>query len=182
MAGWLKAADAEGDLPVHRGLESRGVAEEVLIRMTEMYPDGCKKKNRRGDLPLHDAILSGKSTTVVEALATVYPDAITIKDREGLDPIHCVLDKYKQRYNKAQQAHIVMLFIRLNVKAASAHDREEGLCPLHLIVQDRGFDMYQVTEQILASHPECASFKCKEMNYQSISPFSVLLHCLFWPH
>lgn len=158
----LKTADVEGDLPIHRGLENRSVPDEILIRIIQMYPAGCQRKNKRGDLPLHDAIYQCKSLVVIEALTTVYADAVIMKDKEGMDPIHIVLDKYTNRYTKEQKAKIALLFMLANANAAAAHDRAEGLAPLHLIVQDRGYDPFHVTEQVLAAHPECAAFRCRQ--------------------
>jgi ankyrin repeat protein len=158
----LRVADRLHDLPLHRGLEATGTTLEVLTRMISMYSAACQRKNRYGDLPLHDAIFTGKPIEVIDALANAYSDAITTKDKEGQDPIHIVLASNQSRYSKQHQAHIVALFIRLNSRAASCQDREEGMCPLHLIVKDRGFDAFQLTETVVASYPECASVRNRE--------------------
>jgi ankyrin repeat protein len=160
----LQIADREQDLPLHRALETAATVDEVIIRMIRMFPDSCKKKNRRGDYPLHDAVTSFKSIAVIEALTDVYPEAATLKDKEGADPIHMISATSmlgRNKYSKEQQAAIVLLFVRMNSKAASLIGEKTGLCVIHLVVSDRGYDAFQLAENILTRHPECASIRCK---------------------
>jgi ankyrin repeat protein len=154
----LKIADKNRAIPLHIGLEVSSTPDEILTRITRMWPDGCKRKNTRGDLALHDAVRSGKSSAVIQSLTDIYPDAIIIKDNEGFSPIHLVVSG--RMYSKHQQAAIILLFVQANSKALTVQN-EEGLALPHLVVLDRQMDDLHVLETLLSSHKECASVKCR---------------------
>ena len=56
------------------------------------WPGACAERDPDGCLPLHFAVQSFASKTVVRALLAAHPDAIKDEDGDGLLPLHVALE------------------------------------------------------------------------------------------
>ena len=108
--------DSADRLPLHIAAE-RGANAVLLELLIEANTDGCYRKNRDGDLPIHLLIRSGKATHVtVEMLLTPIVDSQTIcgvPGSQGLElPLHIAAE-----YNCSYK--IMESLLLSNVGAAS---------------------------------------------------------------
>ncbi len=84
--------DSQDRLPLHIAAE-RGASAAILELLMEANTDGCYRKNRDGDLPLHLLVRSGRAnSTTVEMLLSPMVDSETIcgiPGSQGLElPLH----------------------------------------------------------------------------------------------
>ena len=83
----LREEDCFGWLPLHHALgvycEERKGPEELHIEMLLLaYPDAITKKDKKGRLPFHLAIINGRGLSVLKLLHRHYPESIYQKDDE----------------------------------------------------------------------------------------------------
>eukprot|EP00811_Abedinium_folium_P007209 NODE_16650_length_984_cov_4.809802.p1 GENE.NODE_16650_length_984_cov_4.809802~~NODE_16650_length_984_cov_4.809802.p1 ORF type:complete len:253 (-),score=32.22 NODE_16650_length_984_cov_4.809802:226-984(-) len=100
-------------------------------------------------MPLHTALESQASDTVIEMLSKAHPDAAKEKGRHGMLPLHLALKIL------ASDTVIEMLF-KAHPGAAKEED-EYGILPLHRALKIQTSDT--VFEMLLKAHPRAAKKK-----------------------
>ena len=119
-----RVKDSLDRLPLHIAAE-RAADTPILELIIEAYADGCYRKNRDGDLPIHLIVRSGKATlSSVEMLLLPIVDSETIcgiPGSRGLElPLH-IAAEYNCSYNVLKR-----LLSSFN-KAATIPRRRAGL-------------------------------------------------------
>jgi hypothetical protein len=79
-------------LPIHIACTSlafahdsvlRSELEQLIIRLIVTYPEGCGEFDHGGRIPLHEALWSGSSASVVSMLLMAAPVSIDLRDKFG---------------------------------------------------------------------------------------------------
>lgn len=145
--------------PLHALMKKKAVPLEVLVSLTEAYPEAVRSKTApSNNLPIHIACRNGSSIEVIKHLVELFPESLTVPDTEGNLPIHiaCWLsDEAVVKFlyssssegahalNKKQQTPLHMACNRYNVSAnvvemllkenrmAALHQDWQGQLPLH---------------------------------------------------
>jgi len=84
----------DGKLPIHLVK-----SHELLVLISEKYPDGVKLKDQYGRLPIHYFIQNSQEyyskpndfLNSVKLLVTMFPESLTQKDKDNYIPLHYAL-------------------------------------------------------------------------------------------
>jgi hypothetical protein len=107
------AADPlDGSTPLHLVCRLGVMANVDIIRTILTYcPEACQKANRKGQLPIHQAILSNAPHPVVECLVEHSPETITVADKEGMTPLDVAKVMYGERSDLYEILTVVERFL-----------------------------------------------------------------------
>jgi ankyrin repeat protein len=80
----LENSDEHGRRPLHVAAmcQSRDVGDENFLTLLDHFPAAVSQRCRRGRLPLHYALESGKSLDCIREMLTAHPDGL-----EEVDPV-----------------------------------------------------------------------------------------------
>ena len=201
----VKTKDTANDekLPLHVAtLENSGI--EIVELLLEKYPEGAKTEDRKGKLPLHNAVHKCE-LDVVEALIDAYPDAVNHGDEDGDLPIYwlvwynCRIDVLnallkvdpkgaKEKTSrgllihmvieKHYSAHIVKAI--LDAYPAGVKARKDGYPPLHLAIKENCEN--DILRVLLDAYPDGAKVKAflsvvRSKKYKGDLPLHFALGC-----
>lgn len=166
--GCLKIRDRSKNLPVHVLLHSSSSGNtliEALRPMLALHQEAIKQKDSEGDLPLHIAISKSIHITTQEItyLMESYTDAITAFNSKGQSAISLILSS---NYSIHEQSQLLQLSIDLNPKTAVSICAEFGIFSgyylLHLLSQNRAFDLENIVEYVIRVSKTSAEMKSKD--------------------
>jgi len=75
--------DAFDNVPLHAAIGYQA-PDDIILRLLDIYPDGCKVNGTDERLPLHIASMWGSSPRVVEALILAHPHGLDDVGEGGL--------------------------------------------------------------------------------------------------
>lgn len=165
-------ADKYGNLPLHKcaiaplmGKVGRPNLDNVMM-VQEAYADGIKKKNKRGQLPLHlhISVPSRISSDLVDQFVEAYPQGCQVQDNLGQLPLHRLMNK------KGNEAlNIFETLMETYPAAVRAHD-SHGMLPIHWAVA-RMNPIFDICLEMVNEFPHCVL----QRDHQKKLPIDYLL-------
>jgi ankyrin repeat protein len=135
-----------GFLPIHVACASPA-SLPVIQRLLDVYPDGCKKQDKRGSLPLHMACrIANSPPAIIQLLLRVYPDGAQFQDSDCRLPLHWAC--HVRSTCEATVASLLHAF----PDAAQLSESKYGYLPLHIACKCGASEA--VVAHLLAAFPE----------------------------
>lgn len=115
----LQYQDQDGNLPLHAiSVKYDAKQLDLLKLIAGGYPEGCKIRNKKKQLPIH--LLTNYPAKLF--LAEIWPESLGEADFNGAVPFHCFLGAYKRSD---------LLDKALELYPPGAKTPERGILPIH---------------------------------------------------
>ena len=141
-----------GYTPLHVTLYKRNpISEDVLLMLIKAAPKAACVQDYDGNLPLHHALHTGRSSNVIVALLEVYPKGAEVQDENGELPLHLACQD-------DLSADVIKMLLRIYPNAAKMKNKN-GELPIN----DACWNQKCILEKLdalLLAHPESINVEC----------------------
>jgi Ankyrin repeats (3 copies) len=102
----------DGNLPLHVACKAGSLP--IIQCLVQACPDATMAINGRGQVPLHLAVLTGATYTVLEFLASMEPEGVACTDISGKTPVDYAMELYDNDSVTTELLTMVLLFLENN--------------------------------------------------------------------
>ena len=81
-----------------------GAPDDVLMFISERFPETIRQENGDGQYPSHVACSSGSSPAFISHCINMWPQAVAAKDNEGKTPLHHLCQSYHDSKRAARRS------------------------------------------------------------------------------
>jgi len=138
--------------PMHNTAMQLKVGDSILSQLFAEMNEILTVKDENGNLPVHCAIMSGRSITLVREMISGHPNALKIANSDGFTPFHAAL-----YYSDSDDSSTVMYLLEEFPMAAGIVNMKRDL-PLHTAI------VKGMPSAVLTAIVEANPFACKWMS------------------